>query len=336
MRNLFFFLCLLAASFRSTAQDPNFSQFFASPLTLNPALTGLFDGQVRAAGNYRNQWPTINNAFTTYTASVDFGILNDRIPEMDQFGVGLLGFSDRSGNGILNNNAIGLSTAYHKSLDENGYNQFGVGFQATYMNKRLDITNLQFEDQLTSLGFTGVTSEVFNFRQINVSYMDVNAGILYNGSTNGLNNLYAGVSVYHINAPKESFHGGDFHLEPRLTAHAGYRHPIGEFNALHISTNYSRQANATNAVIGGAYMMGLNQDTYNPINLYLGSWYRFGDAVIPYLGFEFGDFHFGATYDVNTSSLKPASNMRGGTEISLIYIKKYKDPNIKRLNCPKF
>ncbi len=71
----------------ASAQDPNFSQFFASPLTLNPALTGKFDGVYRVAGNYRNQWPTIYNAFTTYTASFDAGILKNRIPEYDQFGI---------------------------------------------------------------------------------------------------------------------------------------------------------------------------------------------------------------------------------------------------------
>ena len=63
----------------SLAQDPNFSQFFASPLTLNPALTGKFDGTFRLAGNYRNQWPSINNAFVTKTASADFHLLTDNL-----------------------------------------------------------------------------------------------------------------------------------------------------------------------------------------------------------------------------------------------------------------
>src|ERR671926_1161622 len=85
--------------FGATAQDPNFSQFFASPLTLNPALTGKFNGDLRVAGNYRNQWPTINNAYTTYTLSADGGILKSRIPEFDQFGIGIMAFSDKSGNG---------------------------------------------------------------------------------------------------------------------------------------------------------------------------------------------------------------------------------------------
>lgn len=336
MRNIFlcFALCLVFLS--ASAQDPNFSQFFASPLTLNPALTGKFDGNIRFAANYRNQWPTINNAFTTYTASLDFGILKNRIPEIDQFGVGFLGFSDQSGNGILKNTAYGISTAYHKGLDEDGYNQLGLGFQAAYVNKRLDVTKLQFEDQLTPLGFTDPTDEVFSAQQINISYFDVNAGILYNGSTNGLNNIYAGVSVYHINSPKESFQGGGFFLEPRMTFQAGYMHPVNEMDALHFSANHSRQANATNTVVGGAFMKNVNPEGTSPTNLYLGGWVRFGDAVIPYIGIEFGDFHFGATYDVNTSSLKPASNMRGGAEVSLIYIRKQRDPNAKKLNCPKF
>src|SRR6266516_4793846 len=81
----------------SIAQDPNFSQFFASPLTLNPALTGKFDGVYRIAINYRNQWPTIFNAFRTYTVSADMGILKNRIPEYDQFGVGVIGFADEAG-----------------------------------------------------------------------------------------------------------------------------------------------------------------------------------------------------------------------------------------------
>ena len=83
-----------------SAQDPNFSQFFASPLTLNPALTGKFDGSFRVAGNYRNQWPTINTAFRTATASFDIAILQNKLPYNDQFGVGVMGFTDRSANGI--------------------------------------------------------------------------------------------------------------------------------------------------------------------------------------------------------------------------------------------
>ena len=320
----------------SIAQDPNFSQFFASPLTLNPALTGKFDGVFRVAGNYRNQWPTINNAFTTMTASVDFGLMKNRIPEIDQFGMGIMAFSDKSGNGVLQNNFGAISLAYHKGLDENGYHQIGAGFQGTYVNKRLDITKVYFEDQLTPLGFTGVTSEIFNNKQVNVSYFDMNAGVFYNGSTNGYNNFYLGASMYHINRPKESFQGGQYILSARTTIQAGGKIPVGPYNFIHFAANHSMQAKAHNTMVGGAFALNVNNSEENPTNVYLGSWYRFNDAVIPYIGLEFGEFHIGASYDINTSSLKPASNVRGGGEISLIYIKQPVDRNARKLNCPKF
>lgn len=337
MKKTILILTLLWAVVTETrAQDPNFSQFFASPLTLNPALTGKFDGIVRVAGNYRNQWPTINSAFTTATASVDFHVLKNRLQDIDRWGVGILGFTDKNGNGALQNNFIALSTAFHKGLDENGYHQIGVGFQGTYANKRLDVTKVVFEDQLTALGFTGVTSEVFNQQNLNVNYFDLNAGVMYNGTTNGYNNFYLGASLYHLNRPKETFQGGQYYLSSRLTLQAGGRLPVGQFNAFHFSANHSTQANARNTVIGGAYALNLNGMEDNPTNVYLGTWFRFGDAIIPYVGLEFNDFHLGFTYDVNTSGLKPASNVRGGAEISLIYIKQPVDRNLKKLNCPKF
>jgi len=336
MKRLIPVFVLLLTSFSVSAQDPNFSQFFASPLTLNPAMTGKFDGVYRVAGNYRNQWPTFNNAFVTYTASFDMGIMKSRLPEIDQFGVGIMAFSDKSGNGILSNNIGAISLAYHKGLDEDGYHQIGAGFQGTYVNKRLDVSKVTFADQLTPLGFTGVTNEIFTNSQVNVSYFDLNAGILYNGSTNGYNNFYLGASMYHINRPKESFQGGDYLLPARITIQGGFKIPVASYHSLHFSANHSMQANAKNTVVGAAFGLNVNGDEENPTNLFLGSWYRFNDAVIPYVGLEFNGLHLGYSYDVNTSELKPGSNMKGGNEISLIFIKKPADPLAKRLNCPRF
>lgn len=332
-------VCVILVS-ASRAQDPNFSQFFASPLTLNPALTGKFDGVFRVAGNYRNQWPSINNAFTTATVSLDMGILKDRIPEYDQFGVGIMAFTDRAGNGALVNNYIGLSVAYHKALDPDGFHQIGAGFQGSYTNKRLDVTSLKFGDQLRANGFTGLSQENFNGFDPSLSYFDLNAGILYSGTTDGSNNFYAGVSMYHLNRHKEVFSDtGFYNLASRTTFQAGGKIPAGGYNFLHFSANYSLQAKAQNIMAGAAYALNVNNDEQNPTNLYIGVWTRFNnvsDAVIPYVGLEFGDIHIGTTYDINISSLKTATNMRGGIELSLIYTRKYVDPNMRKLNCPKF
>src|ERR1700733_11643759 len=156
-------LCaMLCITFFAKAQDPPFSQFFSSPLTLNPALTGKFDGTLRVAGNYRNQWPAFNNVYTTSTLSVDFPIMQKHIPENDTWGLGILALTDKAGGGILTNNYISLSTSYHKALDEDGYSQIGIGFQGTYGQKKLDNSKLYFEDQLTPFGFTGVSADIFN------------------------------------------------------------------------------------------------------------------------------------------------------------------------------
>src|SRR5688572_9390754 len=88
----------------SQAKDPNFSQFIVSPLTLNPAMTGKFNGDFRLTGNYRDQWPAITKAFITSTASFDMGILRNRISELDTWGVGLMAITDKTANGILSSN----------------------------------------------------------------------------------------------------------------------------------------------------------------------------------------------------------------------------------------
>ena len=337
MRRIFFTCLIVTATLFGKAQDPNFSQFFVSPLTLNPALTGKFDGNYRLALNFRNQWPSINNAFKTYTASFDASVLKNHIPDYDQFGIGLLALTDKSGNGVLQHNYVGVSTAYHKALDESGFHQIGLGFQGVYVSKRLDVNSLKFEDMLRSDGFTGLTQEDFTNYQLDLSYFDLNAGFFYNGTTDGANNFYLGGSMYHINKHEETFTDtGHYYMASRLTLQAGGMVPLGDYNAFHFSAMHSRQANAVNTVIGGAYMLNINPDEWSPTNLYLGTWFRFGDAVIPYVGLEFGEFRVGASYDVNVSGLKPASNMRGGAEFSLIYIKKPVDPNAKKLNCPKF
>src|SRR5215208_2319781 len=91
------------------AQDPNFSQFFVSPLTLNPALTGKFNGNFRVAGNYRDQWPEISKAFITSTISFDMPILRGKLSDLDTWGVGLMAMTDKTANGVLSGNFISLT-----------------------------------------------------------------------------------------------------------------------------------------------------------------------------------------------------------------------------------
>jgi Bacteroidetes-specific putative membrane protein len=334
MRKIFLAFIVCSLSFAVGAQDPHFSQFFSSPLTLNPALTGKFDGTLRVAGNYRNQWPTFNNVYTTSTLSLDFSILNKIIPENDTWGVGFMALTDKAGGDILKTTFVGISTAYHKALNEDGFSQIGLGFQAMYGQKRLDYTKLYYEDMLTPFGFTGVTQETYNNKDLDVNYFDVNAGLIYTVSTSDKNNFYLGASMYHINRPKESFKGGNWNISARTTISAGGYFPVSESLTLHTSGIFQTQGKATETTFGGALSSSLNNDENNPTNVYAGLWMRVKDAIIPYLGLEFGGMRIGATYDINVSSLKGGSQSRGGMEISLIYIKKPVDG--KNVPCPKF
>lgn len=328
---LYFIFVYVGSAF---AQDPHFSQFSSSPLTLNPAFTGKFFGTYRVAGNYRNQWPSINNAFTTATASIDFHIMQNKIAANDTWGLGFVGYNDNSANGAVKFSYASISTAYHKGLDEDGMHQLGAGFQVTYANMLINTSELKFEDQLTSSGFTGITSELFNTSILKSNYVDVNAGFLYNGSTSERNNFYFGISMYHINRPKQAFTGAQYVLNPRTTFHGGGYFPLGPNSTLHVSAMQMFQGGASETILGGAIQLVANPEVEKPASLYFGSWVRLNDAIIPYLGLEFNDMRIGISYDYNSSELKTASQNKGGIEISLIYIRR---PTTDRpVNCPKF
>ena len=338
MRKNILFISVLFLSLGLRAQDPHFSQFFSSPLTLNPAFTGKFDGLWRLAANHRDQWPSIPKAYVTTSTSIDFPILKRIIPEGDVFGVGVSALTDASANNTLKLNYGSVSMSYHKALDENNYNTIGAGFQGTYSSMALDISKLTFEDELQQNGFApGTSGEYIGINPLtgkNKNYFEVNAGVLYSGSSNGENNYYFGVSMYHINRPKVSFKDKNWYLSNRLTIHGGGSFPISDVVSVNVSVIEQLQNKASETVLGAALSLSANGDKTNPTNVYIGSWLRLNDALIPYLGLEIGSLRFGASYDVTISSLKAATGAKGGSEFSIIYIKRPQES--KGIPCPRF
>lgn len=334
MKNILLSISLLLSCWVAKAQDPHFSQFFASPLTLNPAYTGKFNGNYRIAGNFRNQWPEINNAFVTNTASADFHLLKNSIAPNDLLGIGVMLLNDKSAAGAVNYNYIAGSIAYHKGFDEEGNRQFGVGVQATYSNMLINTNQLVFEDQLTTLGFTNQTAELFKQNSLQANYFDINAGVLYTGTTGLHNTYYISLSAYHVNKPKLKLTGVDYTLQPRYTLQAGGYLYLSDMVGLHLSGLHSTQGGSTETLIGGTFQLTAIANEFNPLNVYAGSWMRLNDALIPYIGVEYFGARLGISYDVNTSALKTASMSKGGIEMSLIYTH---EPNTdKPINCPKF
>ncbi len=324
------------------AQDFHLSQYFASPLAINPALTGKFDGLVRATMNYRNQWPTINNAYITTTTSAELKVTGDRLPEHDAVGIGLLVNIDRVFSGILATNQFSLAAAYHKGLDSRGYHHLTGALQGTYSNKGLDLSRLLFEDQLLPLIGGGLSPSPTGepFVTDNVNYLEYSAGLMYSGSTNINNMFYVGGSLYHINRPEEHFMDWSFYVQRRYTIHAGGNFPISDRAMTHLSGIYMRQGGSYETVVGGAIETNLASSLSNkPVKLYTGLWWRVNDALIPYIGLAFFDFRLGLSYDINLSKLRTTSDYKGGFELSLFYT--FNPASVKKMlqkpcGCPDF
>jgi type IX secretion system PorP/SprF family membrane protein len=322
-----FLIALLAPSQKSSAQvDAHFSQYYAYPMWLNPALTGVMDGDYRLSANYKRQWASIATPFSTE------GVSFDTYPYKN-LGLGVTVLNQSAGDGGYNYLNALFSAAYRVMLDEKGFNILSIGLQAGVLNRRINPNKLQFGSQYDPiLGFNPDVPSGENFSKTSATAFDANFGVMYfNGDPNKTLNPFVGVSVYHLARPDDPFLGtSDEKLPMRYSVHGGTR--IKATDVLNLTPNalYIRQGNA-HEVAAGVYAQYMLQGY---TDLLFGVTYRFNDAVIPSVGFHLGDFTFGLSYDVNVSRLNVASDGKGGIEFSISYIrhKKVQDP---RFICPR-
>lgn len=300
-------------------QDPHFSQFYASPLTLNPALTGLFAGEGRISSTYRNQWQSISNPFTTGTVAFDSRALRRVFKEQNVFGLGGMALYDQSNNGGLRSRYLAFTAGYNQQLDKYGHHRLGIGFQASFVSKTIDYTKFLFSRQFTPIGFDPTLPTGEPRSTLGINYPDMGTGILYSGISNTEQQWYIGASYYHITKPNESMTGGEAKLSPRTTIHAGYNFSVNEMSKLYFSGLYMNSAISSEIMLGSIYQQYL--DFYDKKSSVLGGiYYRHNESIIPYAGLESGDFQIGLSYDINISSLRTASQSRGGFELSLQYV----------------
>ena len=333
MKKIFLFIAVLFIHAYSYAQDPHFSQFFASPLTINPANTGNFSGTIRAALNSRTQLPEYNNAYTTKTLSLDASILKKYIREDDKLSVGLLILSDQSGNKLLNDNNIAASVSYSQALDENANHSIALGFQVNYSMYRFDPLKANFEDQLRAGGFTGSSAEMILGNNFTKNTSDINAGILYTGSTSDDNIFYVGASYYHFAKPTVGFITPTYFTNSRVNVHGGAYFSLSSAASLHTSFQYQQQGNTNELLVGGAFSYYLGTD--NGFELYAGLWSRIKESMIPYVGLEWNHIRAGFTYDIGAGNSLASSRFYQSSEFSLIYILDNKSKAFK-MKCPKF
>ena len=310
---IFFITACIIYSFSACAQDPHFSQYQASPLTLNPAMTGYFDGDFRINGNFRQQWWSVGSPYITGTISYDTKLMRAKLKN-DVFGIGVLGLYDQSLNGGFKSSNISVSASYHKSLDRDNKNKVGIGFQMTYASRAINSEHLSFASQFNGSGFNTNLPSNENFGSLHQSYFDINAGLMYMYEDDKTQ-FYVGASLYHIGTPNISFLKTDVYpLPQRYTIHAGSKFILDDNNnELFIGGLFMQQASATDKMLGAAYGFSANATTM----VYAGLWYRFEDAYVPYVGLSSGNFQLGLSYDVLNSGLKSYSSKNGSFELSL-------------------
>ena len=319
MKKLLFGLIILGGIGVSHAQDPIFTQFYANPLYLNPALAGT-NLCPRFQMNHRNQWPSLSGNFVTNSFSYDqyFEAING--------GFGLIAMHDMQGQGTIQEVNLAAIYSYHLRVNR----KFTLLFagQAMYGQKFLDWDKLTFGDMIDPRrGFIYQTGDVR--RGGSKGYFDVSAGI--GGFTK---NFYFGAAVHHLNRPNVSMiFGEDSNLPMRFTGHAGFDIPLGK------KSRYSNPVTLSPNIVY-RYQQGfmeMNIGTYVKYEMFtFGTWFRNRDAFILTMGLATNSFKVGYSYDVTVSRL---TNQSGGShEVSMgFFLKcKKKSKKFRTIACPSF
>ncbi|HET8861201.1 type IX secretion system membrane protein PorP/SprF [Marivirga sp.] len=320
------------------AQDPQFSQFYAAPLYLNPAFAG--NTQMSRFGiNYRNQWPSINANFVTYSAYFDHYF--DRI----QSGVGLIISRDEEGLAGLRSTSVGAQYAYQLRLSDKL--TFRPGVQVGVYNRSLNFSNLTFGDQWDPETQTFQNPSGETPTGPGKTFLDLSfGGVLYS------ENFWFGYSVFHLNQPNQSVLGEESILPMKHSFHAGYKIPLNTGYRKGYNRNGDERSITPTAqykMQGGFQQLDLGiYSTLEP--MVVGLWYRgipfqspngfsASESLVLLLGYSYEKLSVGYSFDYTLSDLGIRSG--GAHEISITYVLSLTDPRRPpadklRIPCPKF
>ncbi|MGB3546873.1 MAG: PorP/SprF family type IX secretion system membrane protein [Saprospiraceae bacterium] len=338
--------CLLG-SLSLTAQDIHFSQFYMSPLNLNPALTGVMNCNSRLTVNYRSQWASIlgADAFQTYNFSYDQRIAVGR---NDFFGIGGTFWGDKAGAGDFATTTGKISLSYSKKMG--GSRKYGnylvAGAEGGAAQRSLNFLALRWGTQHDGLGgFDPNAASEEDFNRDQFLFADMAAGLLWFMVFDDANNLYIGGAFNHLNRADQSFTETEEDLlYSRYTVHAGGEFELGKRfgivpGVIVMSQGPSFQVNAgTNLKFmldkrgGGseqAVQFGIWSRVSNRVDQGV-----LNDAIILSSRFDYENFSLGFSYDINVSPLKAASNNNGGFELALQY--KICGQQRRGVYCPTF
>jgi type IX secretion system PorP/SprF family membrane protein len=327
---LLFFFALIHAN-RLPAQDIHFSQYYEQPLLLNPGATGVYDGYHRALLNYKNQWTAMGAPYRTMAASFDLPVAAGK-KKPGSVGLGLNLFSDKAGDGGYATTQGNFTASGIVKLDK--FNKLSAGIQGGAAQQSINFNSLSWQTQYTSNGFDPNIPSGENISSSSFIYADFSAGVFYefsnareNISRDDIFKIHGGAAAYHVNRPYLKFYSTSNERLPIRWVGFGYcRWDVPKSKiSLVPSFIYFRQGPASEVNLGTLMRFRMKNATkitgfFTESAISFGANYRWKDAVIAQFLFEIDKFAVGVSYDVNVSSYRQVSNLRGGIEISLKFI----------------
>lgn len=321
---------------RVFAQDPNFAQFFASPLNINPALTGNINADWRVISNFRDQWIGPASPYVTGTVSYDRKLFQNRMmgeEEGNRFGLGAMLMYDRAMAGVAKNTYASLNFAYNVKLTEGDViNRLGMGIGAIYGRKYVDFSKLDFEEQFVGNGFNTMLPTGEEALSNMKAYLSMSGGLVYSRSTEK-SNIDFGIAAFHFNKPKQTFlEDPNQRLEMRKVAHANMELYLNESLIFNSNATYQMQSTARYYSFGAGMGYVITTQPYFILNA--GLWYWSENQLTPVIGFQYNEFQLGLSYDITISKLNDAPRRANSFELSIIQrgIKKFTKP--RGIPCP--
>lgn len=322
-------------------QDIHLSQFYETPLLRNPALAGIFTGDIRVQAVYRNQWNSVTIPYQTGALSGELkfpvGQQNDYVT------AGLQLTYDVAGSSHFQTTQVYPAINYHKSLSADRNMYLSLGFMGGIVQRQFDPSKLTFDNQYSGGSYNPGAPSGENFAKYNYTYPDAGAGISFNSSIGDNINYFAGAAWYHFNHPKVSFFNDKtIELSAKWEFNAGIDAPVGDNVKIIGQFNELTQGNYREITGGALVGYGLQQmgavENGDNVVVYGGLFLRWQDALIPVIKVEMQQYELGFSYDVNISSLNAASRGLGGFELSLSYKNFFagRNSSLHKLRCPRF
>jgi type IX secretion system PorP/SprF family membrane protein len=326
-----FFLLL---SIVANGQDIHFSQFYASPLNLNPATTGVLSCDVRFSAIYRNQWASVlnANAFNTFSAG-----LETRLPigKNDFVGVGLNLWADKAGSSAFSTIHGSLSGSFIKRLGGRRSNDMYLSAAGSigFSQRSIETLKLQFGSQWNGDAFDGTLTSGENESSWNsrVAYADLGAGLFWWMALDkkGESNVYAGMAFNHLTRANISFLAQGFDaLYMKSTVHFGGEFRVKKRFALVPNVVLLFQGPSVESNFGTSLKFDFSKRSNSQQAFEIGPWFRMvssptgsiaSDALILVARIRFGGSAFGLSYDINVSKLSPATRGNGAFELSYVF-----------------